>query len=108
MENNICSIKKVLASNLPNGIFCPEYTNDENNKILLCTKQLIRKDRYEDKNLGEIEIQQNEYYNWDIIVNIRGNNGEKINTNKFEIKKDNILRVYKVISYIHDNLCYDE
>lgn len=42
-----------------------------------------------------------------INVTIKESEKTKYNVNKFDIN-DNVLRVYKVISYIHDNLSYDE
>ncbi|WP_369284395.1 hypothetical protein [Paraclostridium bifermentans] len=42
-----------------------------------------------------------------IKVIIKNSEKTKYNVNKFDINY-NVLRVYKVILYIHDNLSYDE
>jgi hypothetical protein len=105
IKGNIDTIKKIIESNLPKDI----YTSyDEKGRMNLHIDELIEKTtRYEKINVGTIEIVQKLMDIWEIVVVINNSKKSKYNTNRFEIK-EKPLRIYKVISYIHDNLSYDE
>lgn len=102
IKENIDTIKKIIESNLPKNI---NVTYDEDKMSLYINEFTGRSNKPKPKGVGEINIIQKSADVWQIVVDIRVN--DKSRTNTFEIK-EKPLRIYKAISYIHDNLSYDE
>lgn len=106
LEDNIDIIKKIIENNLPKDV-----KFDYNNEIMnLYIEKLKEKStKYDRIDVGKVEINQDkeDSNQWTIKVTIERSEITKYNTNDFYVN-DNIFRVYKVISYIHDNLSYDE
>lgn len=97
-------IKLIIKSNLPKNVEC-EY---DNNKMYLYINELKeRSTKYTRIDVAKVEISSDIHDKGIIRVTIKNSEKTKYNINEFDIN-ENILRIYKVISYIHDNLSYDE
>lgn len=104
INKNIQNIGKVIISNLPKEI--KSTLSEDSQNIKLYPKEIKDKDiekNNENGLIGEIIIQSREDI-FRVNVRILINNKE----NEFDIKIIEPLRIYKVISYINDNLNYDE
>ncbi len=102
-DENAITIRNIIKSNLPKDILCKE----ENNELQLYIRKIIPPKRKEEEiRLGAVYINNYDTEKIEINVNITidGNYREE----DFSISKANPLRIYKIISYIHDNLSYDE
>lgn len=102
-KENTITIRNIIKSNLPKDILCKE----DDNKLNLYVRKIIPPKRKEDDiEVGLVDINGEDIDK--ISVNVRlfmeGNRREE----SFNINKDTPLRIYKIISYIHDNLSYDE
>lgn len=106
LVDNIDIIKIIIENNLPKDVKF-DYSNEIMN--LYIEKLREKSTKYDRINIGEVEINQSEESSnqWTIKVTIKESTVTKYNVNNFDVN-DNIFRIYKVISYIHDNLSYDE
>lgn len=104
LSEHIDMIKMVIESNLPKNVKCDSIDNKMYLYINELKERCINPSRID---VAEIEI-ISDISDKDIIkVMIKDSERTKYNINEFDIN-ENVLRVYKVISYIHDNLSYDE
>lgn len=96
------NILNILVSNLPKDVV-NKVAEKENELNLYSVKIPKGKSKSTEILVGTITINtSDELDDINIVVTIGDNSQE------FNISKINPLRIYKVISYIHDNLSYDE
>ena len=104
INKNIENIGKLIISNLPKKI--KSTLSQDSQNIKLYPVEIKDKDIEKDSKLGligHIIIESiGDIFSVKVIILI--NNKE----DTFKIKKSEPLRIYKIISYINDNLNYDE
>ncbi len=100
-KENTINIKNIIMGNLPKDVI---YNNGESkDELKLYIKIPQDKKKAKDCLVGRININTDGLDDINVVVKIGNNNSQC-----FKISKDTPLRIYKVISYIHDNLSYDE
>lgn len=104
LEEHVDIIKMVIESNLPKNVECDYNYNKMDLYVYELKERRVKPERID---VAEVEINTGISDKGVIRVTIKDSDKTKYNVNEFDIN-ENILRVYKVISYIHDNLSYDE
>ena len=100
-KENTINIKNIIISNLPKEVIYNNGENEDELKLYITIPQ--DKKKAKDLLVGTISINTDGLDDINVVVEIGNNNSQC-----FKISKDTPLRIYKVISYIHDNLSYDE
>lgn len=100
---SIDEVEQVIRGNLPKDIYggCEDEISDK--EILKCIP-LFKTGI--DSQVGQVKIYKTNTNEFKVKVHIEDEQGVSSKNQEFIISEP--LRVYKVISYIHTNLCYDE